>query len=218
MKNLMTINEFFEVNSLPNTEHNLGIGRVDMPQIHTADFLKSIANDPTISTTNIMADTNNLYPTQDQFNDEKVKTIVLGLRSGNEQKPIIVSNDNFVVDGHHRWAAHNNMNIPIPAIKVSHNIRDLLDYLADKPYVQNKTINEDKGKYNGISQTANMKRQLIDLLRLRVQKGMPTSSKDYSDTISSETEKLQNLPPNEVERLYREQLINNIFNPIYKSQ
>lgn len=225
MKNFMTMNEFFENSMIPNTEHNLGINRISMPQIHTGDFLKGIANDPSINTTNMMANTQDLYPTQDQFNTDKVKTIVLGLRSGNEQKPIIVSDDNYIVDGHHRWAAHDNMDIPIPVIKVNLNVQDLLNYLQDKPYVENKNINEsfneslneDKGKYNGISQTANMKRQLIDLLRIRVQKGMPTTSKDYSETLSNETEKLQNLPADEVESLYNKQMINNIFKPIFKS-
>lgn len=216
MKNLMTMNEFFETNSLPNTEHNLGIGRISMPQIHTSEFLKGIQNNPSVSTTNMMANTQDLYPTQDQFNTEKVKTIVLGLRSGNEQKPIIVSDDNYIVDGHHRWAAHNNMNIPIPIIKVNLNVQDLLSYLQGKPYVENKLINEDKNKYNGISQTANMKRQLIDLLRIRVQKGAPTST-EFSETLSTETEKIQNSPPDEINQLYREQMINNIFKPIFKS-
>lgn len=217
MNKLITINEFFDVNSLPNAEQNLGMKRVSMPQIDTDKFLKAIDRNKDITYAYGDEDTNNLMPTQDQFNSDKVKAIVLGLRSGNTPKPIIVSNDNYVVDGHHRWAAHNNIGTPIPIIKVGHNIDDLLAYLADKSYVVNKTINEDTNKYNGISEIANMKRQLIDLLRIRVQKGYSKNDKEHSKALSDATDKLNSYTAKQIKASYNTEVINNQLTPIGKN-
>lgn len=202
MKNIMTLMEFFDSSDLPNTEHNLGITRHKMPQIETNQFLADVENNPDINYTKDVVDTDKLLPTQSQFNDDKIKAIIMSLRSGNEPKPIITTNDNYIVDGHHRWAAHNSIGTPVPVIRVSTDISSLLGFLKNKDYVQNKTINES-------TNIDNMKRQLIDLLRLRVQKSIPISSLGFSLMLQQETQKVVDMTADEVVDEYNKIMVNN---------
>lgn len=214
MKNFMTLLEFFDQAELPNTDQSLNKRRLSMPQIETNQFLQDIENNPDVGYTKDVVDTDMLVPTQSQFNDDKVKSIVMGLRSGGEQKPIIVSNDNFVIDGHHRWAAHNNIGLQIPVIRVGMNASDLLEYLKGKDYVQNKSINEDVKHLMEMTNPENMKRQLLDLLRLRVQKSIPSDSKEFSTKLAMETDKLNAMSDEDVNNEYTTQVINNKILPI----
>ena len=54
-----------------------------------------------------------LSPVQDKINPNQIKVIADsgGLRQG---KPITISNDGYVIDGHHRWyyASQNGLTIP----------------------------------------------------------------------------------------------------------
>ena len=207
MKNMMTLMEFFDSADLPNKDQNLGIKRVNMPQIDTNKFLADVENHPEINYTKDVVDTDQLLPTQSQFNDGKVKAIVMALRSGAEQKPIIVTEDNYIVDGHHRWAAHDNIGAKIPVLKVGTDINSLLEFLKDKPYVVRKTINESVN-------IDNMKRQLIDILRLRVQKTCPISSLGYSMMLQQETQKVIDMPDDQVASEYNQIFVNNDISPV----
>lgn len=207
MKNMMTLMEFFDSTDLPNTDQNLGIKRIDMPQINTNQFLADVEAHPDINYTKDVVDTDMLLPTQDQFNNDKVKSIVMSIRSGAPQTPIIVSNDNYIVDGHHRWAAYDNIGTPAPVVRINTDVNSLLDFLKDKPYVQNKSINESVN-------IDNMKRQLIDILRLRVQKACPISSFGYSMLLQQETQKVIDMPDQDVVKEYDQIFIDNKIDPV----
>lgn len=75
-----------------------------MPQLSPAflNYLKS-QNIPYKKTT---LDTNNLKSSQSEFDFHKV----LDLMNKNDSGHIFVSNDNYVLDGHHRWLADHNTN------------------------------------------------------------------------------------------------------------
>lgn len=207
MNKIMTLVEFFDSNEIPNKEQSLGKRRVSLPQIHTDDFISDLDASKSIPYHYDSTDPKSLIPTQSQFNDGKVKSIIMGVRSGNDQKPIIVSNDNYIVDGHHRWAAHSNIGIPVPVIRVGATISDILQYLKDKPYVKNHTINESK-----IVESVNidnMKRQLIDILRTRIQKSAPGSSVAFSKMLDVETKNIIAMNDVDTEKEYNDIMINN---------
>lgn len=216
MNNILNLCEFFETHDLPNVEQSLGKRRINMPQIKTNDFLADLNKHPDFNYAHGAVDTKSLSPTQSQFNANKIKNIVLGLRSGNEPKPIIISNDGYIVDGHHRWAAHDNIGTPVPVIRVNAGINDILDFLQDKPYVMTKGLHE---KYNQIMEMTdidNMRRQLVDLLRLRVQKSETIAPDDetYSKILSNETEKLINMDDDGIRNEYNIEMIQNQILPI----
>lgn len=85
----------------------------------------------------------NYIPTQNEFNDEKVQRII---RMRKKLFPIIVSNDNYIVDGHHRWKAALVSKQPILVKKVNMNYNDLFNFLKNKPYIVNKKIHEQESK------------------------------------------------------------------------
>lgn len=97
---------------------SLGVDRADMPQISGIvkgeyqssavmipkflDHLK--AADITVTRERVPAGT--LKPTQTTGDAETVRRIAAELAGGKDTKPVLVSSDSRVIDGHHQWAAH----------------------------------------------------------------------------------------------------------------
>ena len=51
-------------------------------------------------------------------------------------KPIIVSDDNYIVDGNHRWWAHIKAGSRvIPVIRLAHDFDEAIAWLLTRPYV-----------------------------------------------------------------------------------
>lgn len=46
-----------------------------------------------------------LRPVQDGINRQKVENIKDSLQAGESMRPIVISQDGYVLDGHHRWVA-----------------------------------------------------------------------------------------------------------------
>jgi ParB-like chromosome segregation protein Spo0J len=91
-----------------------------MPQIYdTKQFSQKIFKRYHIRSKTLKMPTGALKPSQNEINRKIVKKVVKTLKasSAKGQKPIVVSKDNFVVDGHHRWAAQKVLN-PKKKIKV----------------------------------------------------------------------------------------------------
>lgn len=97
--------------TIPSKEDTMGIQRRSMPQIkgedvpHFLKFLKAKG----INVTQKEVHPNDLKATQAHFNQDKIKTLVDKLKNKTlDDHPIITSNDDCVIDGHHRWLAHVN--------------------------------------------------------------------------------------------------------------
>lgn len=126
---------------VPNEGASLNKKRHTMPQLKEFDEFKADleANGINISAPKSIKP-DGLKPTQNNFNEEKVKDMV---EAGTwDSKPIIVSSDNHVVDGHHRWLAAIESKENIDVCVVDMAIEDLLDFLKGKEYVVKNTINQ----------------------------------------------------------------------------
>lgn len=86
-------------------------------------------------------DTSIFTPTQSEFNNDKVQSII---KNKSFDKPILVSSDDYIVDGHHRWKAACDSDINISVKKIDMTYTEIFDFLDSKPYVANKKINEGK--------------------------------------------------------------------------
>jgi hypothetical protein len=140
---------------IPNT--GLGLSRADMPQIRQSvmdHFLKKLEQDGNDSRV-IQVPTTDLRPTQDEFNHDKIKEMMGQKQTG---KPIIISKDRYILDGHHRWAAQYNLNnqSKISATQIDMNILDLLSAARNyKPATYHgvnesiKQLVKSKGKTSG---------------------------------------------------------------------
>lgn len=100
---------------VPNLELSKGYFLQNMPQIPVSknDDFKKHLEQHNIKTFETMVNPYDLKPTQKEFSSEKISKMNV-----DKVSPIIVSKDNFVLDGHHRWLKHVGENKLVPAIVV----------------------------------------------------------------------------------------------------
>ena len=76
---------------------------------------------------------------QGNFNEEKVEFL---RKQKNKGKPIITSNDDYVIDGHHRWLAAAQDHGEVDCRVVDMTAEELFAFLKGKDYVEFKTLKE----------------------------------------------------------------------------
>ena len=77
-----------------------------MPQVKTQNLGKALdAVADKVRVSKEMVSTSKLKKSQKELFKDKVKGIASKLTTPNAMKPLIISKDNHIVDGHHRWAA-----------------------------------------------------------------------------------------------------------------
>jgi hypothetical protein len=95
---------------------NLGIDRADMPQLSgtvhgkyvpsaemVPKFIKSMQAKG-VKVTRGRVPASSLHPTQTTGDMHAIRGIADSVKAGKETKPVIISSDNRVLDGHHNWA------------------------------------------------------------------------------------------------------------------
>ena len=78
--------------------------RSDMPQVSKDDMPEAfkILKDKGIGVSMKTVLPKNLKHSQKQVNTKKVQSIVKDIKSGKKMPPMVISNDDWIVDGHHR--------------------------------------------------------------------------------------------------------------------
>lgn len=124
----------------PAVHQTLGIPRSEMPQVSSKDvpdFLKwcGFRNKKLTGFA-----PSSLKATQRDFNMEKVA----GMMTDPEisTKPIMISGDGYVVDGHHRWLAAIAARKKMTVIRIEAPIKEILKQIEAYPKVFNKNIHE----------------------------------------------------------------------------
>lgn len=149
---MISFTQFLKENSIeiPNFEDCLGKMRHGMPQLTNFDEFAADLSANDISLTVETCNPSDLVPTQKNFNQEKVDKIKEGLSYTRSTpsvivgfKPIIVSQDGYVIDGHHRWLAAHQLKKHIECKVVGMTAETLFDFLKGKDYVEKKSINEE---------------------------------------------------------------------------
>jgi hypothetical protein len=119
-------------------EDNLGIPRNKMPQVpsNTKAVFISEMEKRGARVQRGVADPAKLHPIQAEMSASKVGLIMKKLRekgtATDDGGRIIISKDNYVIDGHHRWAAASMLSfedssVKLPVIRVDMNHKDLID-------------------------------------------------------------------------------------------
>ena len=117
--------------------------RKDMPQVNTQKLGKAIdmvKSKVKVTKTRILA--TKLKESQVELIPKKVKGIAAKYDKPTDMKPLIVSKDNYIVDGHHRWAAGiykfgEDVKLPVYIIQLNRvNAIKLYQSIA-------KSLNED---------------------------------------------------------------------------
>lgn len=131
---------------MPPKGAGLGIRRAEMPQIASkdySDYMKHLkANGISLKEGEMNPD--DLKPIQKEFIKAKVENsmdkMVGVLKSGKGFKPIIVSSDNYIIDGHHRWIAHKNARMMMPVLKANVKMDKLLKVTHEFPKVNYEDV------------------------------------------------------------------------------
>lgn len=127
----------------PHPKDTLGVPRRHMPQIdedHYKELFKYLFSKG-VKVKKVTVDARDLDSTQSEFSD---KGIEKSMTNGKMNKPIIISSDNYVLDGHHRWlAAKNGRKHEMTAFQVSVPAKEGLSFLINFPKTTFKDIHEE---------------------------------------------------------------------------
>jgi hypothetical protein len=148
----LTNNNMNEAIKKPRPEDTLGVSRADMPQIHAShypelfNYLKQ--NGATISKGAVQA--TELKAVQREFSDAGIEKMMRkgGVTADGTKKPLIVSADNYIIDGHHRWLAAYNLEEEVPIIKFSLPVKELLQLVKDFKHTTYRGIYKEKKDVN----------------------------------------------------------------------
>lgn len=92
--------------NIPSFDSPYQFKRNELPQIKP-DVFEEFLEDFDISYYIGDVDPNDLLPIQCEFSEEKIKAMQERMLRGDDmQGTIIISDDGFVIDGHHRWLAN----------------------------------------------------------------------------------------------------------------
>ena len=113
------------------------LSRVSMPQINNVNDFLNFLDHLGVDAVKGPQHVDELNPTQTDFDQQKVDRIISELGTGNDMSPILISNDGFVADGHHRYYAAKQSETPINVVTVSLPINKLLKIMYDYTELRN---------------------------------------------------------------------------------
>ena len=120
--------------------------RIQMPQITKElmnDFVADLTHNNIDFKTGVFKKYQDLIPIQKDLNPDKVGVFRSRMIEDIELEPPIISSDNKIVDGNHRYAAQKGKS-KIKVHQVDMEFDKLYDFLLNKPYVLRKKIDENK--------------------------------------------------------------------------
>lgn len=118
-----------EKQSVYNSGFNLS--RSSMPQLKDIDaFLAFLSNHDevgdSVTIKNWISTVDHLLPTQNEYDIAKVERLVDMVERGDQIKPIITSSDGYVVDGHHRYFAADQLGASVPFMEIGLPLNKLM--------------------------------------------------------------------------------------------
>lgn len=123
----------------------MNVPRSEMPQIKSTDMqdFRAWLDSQGITTVEENIEVVDLNPTQSEINVDKVEGMLAAksIEQLSQSKPVLVTEDDFLIDGHHRWFAllsDSEENV-IRSVRVGAPIQQLLKISHDYPKVSYKT-------------------------------------------------------------------------------
>jgi hypothetical protein len=128
---MLTFAQFVFNEEYVHLDTSLGLPRTDMPQVAQKDHpnFMSFLKGRGVDHEKISIPARSLKPTQREIDWKKVS----GLGNIVHDKPLIVSSDNFVADGHHRWANAALNHQHVSCLKANLPILQLIKVMSEFP-------------------------------------------------------------------------------------
>jgi hypothetical protein len=123
------------------------ISRKNMPQVDTQNLSKAInmVSDKVRVTKGKIA-VSKLKKSQKELHKDKIEGIAARFTTPNKFKPLIISKDNHIVDGHHRWAAALykwGTDVQIPIIRINLPILEAIELYKEVAQKLGQPVKED---------------------------------------------------------------------------
>ena len=131
---------------VPKTSETKGISRGDMPQVDSkdhADLIKYLEKKG-VKVKKKTVPARGLKATQKNFNKDKIEKAADNYATLHKAKPILVSSDNYIIDGHHRWLGALNVKGKITILQASVKVDELMEMVRRYPKSYTKNINESR--------------------------------------------------------------------------
>lgn len=126
----------------PDSVDTKGIKRAEMPQVATKDYPEFIdyLKDNGAEFTKQTMPAKSLKATQGEFSDAGVEKQLQKMQDGAPKKPVIASQDNYIIDGHHRWLVAWNTRDAVEVFKINMDADELLKLVKKFPKTTYKDI------------------------------------------------------------------------------
>jgi ppGpp synthetase/RelA/SpoT-type nucleotidyltranferase len=125
----------FKVKNIFYPKQSLGLKRNEMPQIRS-QFLpilfEQLENDR-IRYKDITVVANTLKPSQNEIN---IDTVNQFSKDTPYLKRVLVSSDNYIIDGHHRWYFSLLNDLPVDITKIDLPIEEALNYIRQLDFIE----------------------------------------------------------------------------------
>ena len=133
----------------PDPKDTFGLKRKDMPQIKDEDYQEflNFMKDNGVTFKKDMISARQVKAMQSEFSDVGViKQLEKNIKQGINKKPVIISSDNYIIDGHHRWLVAMNTGTDLSVYRLNKPARELYALVNKFDKVYYKDIyNETKG-------------------------------------------------------------------------
>ena len=124
-----------------NLDFGMGISRMELPQIKSTDVPEFIdwLESKGVDSLKTSMEVGELTPVQKEINLEKTDSMAAKHEAGeidlSTGKPVMVSSDEYLVDGHHRWYALRELNPSnkLDAIMIDSPILELISLMKEFP-------------------------------------------------------------------------------------
>jgi len=147
-------------------DFGMGLSRMELPQIKSTDVPEFIdwLDEKGVDSVRTSMEVGELTPIQKEINLQKTDSMAAKHEEGaidlSTGKPVMVSGDEYLVDGHHRWYALRELdpNNKLDVVMIDAPILDLLSLMKEFPKTSFKSpvdemsiepVNESYGKIDG---------------------------------------------------------------------
>jgi hypothetical protein len=116
-------------------DYGLKLSRTELPQIKSTDveeFMEWLEMSDIAVEEDPEFDPKELTPIQKEINLDKVAGMVAnkGLKALANDKPVMISGDNYLIDGHHRWYALIDSDYPtVSVVRIGLGVHELIDII-----------------------------------------------------------------------------------------
>jgi len=171
----------------PDPKDTLGIERKYMPQVKTEDypeFIEYLEKNGAKFTKEVIP-ASEIKAMQKEFSDAGiVKQLEKMLKTGAKRKPAIMSSDNYIIDGHHRWLVAVNTGQQLEVYRVNMPAQKLYDLVNKFEKVYYKDIYDETKPVVGVPLSSGLRVSIFPHRPLKVKKSTPGKLR-YDEDLNS---------------------------------